>query len=139
MTSLNCDEQVLRTDRRGRVRVPRERREALLAEFARRGVSAAEFARLAGVKYATFAGWVLRQRRRAAVEMPAAPAPLAEHSAPVRAVRLFEAVPAASTMSASALPVELPGGARLLLGEAAQVPLAAELLAALAQRGGRPC
>jgi hypothetical protein len=37
------------------------------------------------------------------------------------------------------LAVELPGGARLFLTETAQVPLAAELLATLAQRGGRPC
>lgn len=36
--------ELLKQDTRGRVRVPRERREALLAEFARSGISGAKFA-----------------------------------------------------------------------------------------------
>ena len=47
MTSLTLEDQILKSDRRGRVRVPRAQREAWLAEFARSGVTAAEFARLA--------------------------------------------------------------------------------------------
>jgi hypothetical protein len=50
MTSLTLEDEVLKTDRRGRVWVPPARGEALLAEFGRSGVSAAEFARLAGLK-----------------------------------------------------------------------------------------
>ena len=49
--------EVLKTDKRGRVRVPVERREALLDEFEKSGMSGAKFARLAGIKYATFANW----------------------------------------------------------------------------------
>ena len=155
MTSLTLEEQVLKADRRGRVRVPRERREALLAEFRGSGVSAAEFARLTGLRYSTFAGWVARARRQEAARVATAPAPdgkvtatgpLVEAATPWPAatsrggaVRLFEAVVEAPRSASGPLPVELPGGARLLLAEPAQVPLAAELLAALAQKGGRPC
>ena len=96
MRSLTLEDQVLKTDRRGRVRVPRERREALLAEFQRSGVSAAEFARLVGVKYATFAGWVVQQRRRETVAEPSTPAPTAASSRATTGgsgpVQLFEAV-----------------------------------------------
>lgn len=141
MTSLDSEAQVLKTDTRGRVHTPRERQAALLAELARSGLSGAAFARLVGVKYSTLMGWLGRQRRQAAVEVaspressaelaPAAPPPL----------RLFEAVLEPARRGAGqALVVELPGGARLLLAEAGQAALAAELLSALAQKGGRPC
>jgi DNA-binding transcriptional regulator/RsmH inhibitor MraZ len=55
MTSLIGEAEVLKTDTRGRVRVPAERREALLDEFEKSGMSGAKFARLAGIHYATFA------------------------------------------------------------------------------------
>jgi hypothetical protein len=139
MTSLTLEDQVLKADRRGRVRVGRERRDALLAEFERSGVSAAEFARLAGIKYATFAGWVAKRRRQAVAGAVAAPLEVVAGTAASRPVRLFEAMVESSSRVVQALPVELPGGARLLVSEPAQVSLAAELLAALAQRGGRPC
>lgn len=55
---------VLKTDSRGRVRTPPERRAALLAEFARSGLSATRFAALVGVRHQTFATWVQEHRRR---------------------------------------------------------------------------
>ena len=64
--------QLLRQDTRGRVRTSRERRAALLAEFDRSGVSAARFARMAGINYQTFAGW--RHGRRRAVRESGPPA-----------------------------------------------------------------
>ena len=42
---------ILKTDKRGRVRLPPERREALLAEFDRSGLSLTRIAELAGVRY----------------------------------------------------------------------------------------
>jgi hypothetical protein len=63
MTSMNANTEVLKQDVRGRVRVSAERREALLDEFERSGASGAKFARLAGIKYATFANWVTKRRR----------------------------------------------------------------------------
>jgi transposase-like protein len=148
MRSLTLEDQILKADRRGRVRVPRERREALLAEFKHSGASAAEFARLVGVKYATFAGWVAQERRLGAAAgrpAPAVPAVMAA-GAPAAAsggsVRLFEALLEASPSLSCPIVLELPGGVRLLVAEAGQVPLAVELLAALSRhgsQGGRPC
>src|SRR5256885_11058295 len=50
-------------DARGRVRVSKEQRRAILAEFERSGVSAAQFAKGTGLKYSTLAGWRQRYRR----------------------------------------------------------------------------
>jgi transposase-like protein len=58
MTFLSAQGEVFKQDSRGRVRVPRERREALLEEFERSGASGVKFARLVGIKYQTFASWV---------------------------------------------------------------------------------
>ena len=52
-----------RPDRLGRMRTPRRRREELLAEYERSGLSQAAFARRAGVRYPTFAHWVQKRRR----------------------------------------------------------------------------
>jgi hypothetical protein len=62
MTFMTGDQNVLVADARGRVRVSAERWEALLEEFERGGLSGAKFARLAGIKYPTFANWVQRRR-----------------------------------------------------------------------------
>jgi transposase-like protein len=129
MTSTTTDE-VLRQDRRGRVRVPRERREALLAEFATSGLSGAEFARLAGVKYATFANWV-QQRRKAGGTSAAAQG----------AVRLVEAVVAEESPGigrGTGLLLELPGGCRARVETPMQLAMAAELVKLIAH-GSRGC
>src|ERR1700743_2283173 len=68
MTSTTLASEVCKQDSRGRVRVSRERREELLAEFGRSGLSGAAFARLAGVKYATLANWVQQRRKRSGGE-----------------------------------------------------------------------
>jgi hypothetical protein len=89
-------------------------------------VSGAQFAKLTGLKYSTLAGWLQRYRR-------------AKPKGPPQPVRLLEAVveqaSAAGGESSSALVVELPGGARLEIGDVKQVPLAAALLRSLHQ----PC
>ena len=53
---------ILKTDKRGCVRMPPERREELLAEFDRSGLTLTRFAQRAGVAYSTFAT-CLQQRR----------------------------------------------------------------------------
>ena len=65
MTSTMSGEQVIKQDARGRVRHSKERREALLGEFERSGMSGAGFARLSGIGYTTFAGWIKSRKRRA--------------------------------------------------------------------------
>jgi transposase-like protein len=120
---MNTTSMVLKQDGLGRVRTPAARREELLAEYARSGLSAARFAALVGVRYQTFIGWVRRERRGAGTE---------PSSAPDRQ-RFVEAVVA--TAPPSPLVIELAAGIRLHLHDASQVPLASKLLHTLA----RPC
>lgn len=48
-------------DRKGRSLMPRERIAALVREYQSSGLTLAAFARRAGIKYPTFAGWVYAQ------------------------------------------------------------------------------
>ena len=57
MTFMDTTSIILKTDSRGRVRMPPQRREELLMEFERSGLPATKFAALAGVRYQTFATW----------------------------------------------------------------------------------
>ncbi|MFH1496454.1 MAG: transposase [Verrucomicrobiota bacterium] len=87
-------------DRRGRVNWPRERREQLLAEYERSGLSQAAFARREGVRYPTFAHWV-QQRRRGALTTPGRERVV---------VPRFMEVGVPATPSSPELSVSLPGG-----------------------------
>ena len=60
-------------DARGRVRVSKEQRRAILAEFERSGVSAAQFAKVTGLKYSTLAGFRPTIRRNMAALNPNCP------------------------------------------------------------------
>ena len=120
------EERLLPTDVLGRVRTPPERREALLDEFEKSGMSGAKFAQFIGVKYQTLANWVQKRRRaRAAV---------GQASGGVPAVRWMEAVlpgDGRAKSAVGALQVHLPGGARLEITDRRQAILAGELLRAL--------
>ena len=114
---------ILKTDSRGRVRMPPQRREELLMEFERSGLSATKFAQLAGERYQTFATWVQKhKKRRPTTGMAASAAPL----------RFAEVAPPAATPSCRMLCVVLPGGASIEQHKISQVGLAAALLKALA-------
>src|SRR5215468_2675139 len=56
--------QILSQDARGRVLVSRERRESLLAEYDRSGMSGVRFAQYLGIKYTTLAHWIRSRRRQ---------------------------------------------------------------------------
>jgi len=133
--------ELLKVDRRGHVRVSAKRREMLLDEFERCGVSAAEFAGQIGVKYTTFAHWrQKRMRSRAEDEKMASPVPVALLPAGAKqATRWVEAVVEADGSGSGAnrpsLKIALPGGASLDVSEVAQMKLTVELLRAL--EGGR--
>jgi hypothetical protein len=58
MTNTTLPEELLKSDVLGRVRTPVDRREALLDEFERSGLTGQKFAALVGVKYQTFASWI---------------------------------------------------------------------------------
>lgn len=131
MTDMQKSEgAILKTDTRGRVRTPATRRESLLDEFERSGLSAAKFAALAGIKYQTFAAWASRRRKHVTTKLPAKP---------VDPVRWLEAVvqeaQAPVTQKTSMIVLRLPGGTQLELTDSKQVPLAAALLRALE----KPC
>jgi hypothetical protein len=51
-------EQILSQDARGRVLATPERREPLLAEYDRSGMSGVKFAQYVGIKYSTLAYWL---------------------------------------------------------------------------------
>jgi transposase len=57
-------EQILSQDAQGRVLVTRERRESLLAEYHRSGMSGVKFAQYVGIKYSTLAYWLPRRRQQ---------------------------------------------------------------------------
>ena len=139
MTSTTVKEEVLKQDRRGRVRVPPERREGLLAEFARSGLSAASFARMVGMKYSTFANWRQRQGKTQGMPVAAAAGALAG-GGPVRLLEAIVEEPVTPAARSSAgLVIELPGGSRLTVDAPAQLAMAAELVSLIAQRRRQGC
>ena len=122
---------ILKRDTRGRVRTPVERRKALVAEFGRSGLSAMRFAAMAGISYNTFWTWLQKhggQPRQTARKTACKP----------KFVEVVMAAPPpcpAPEQPALPLLVTLPGGEVLSLAHQAQVPLAAQLIQALA----KPC
>ena len=114
---------VLKQDVLGRVRAPVERRAEMVAEFRRSGLSGAQFARLAGMKYPTLMAWVKRA---------AGPAPVVVGKRPSgRKLVLVEAVVRAGSGKPPPLVLQLGGGVRMELTEAGQTVLAAQLIQAL--------
>lgn len=133
MTDMTkADATILKTDELGRVRTPAARRESLILEFERSGLSGIKFAALAGIKYSTFAAWLQRRRRQGG----------RSGNAPVKpadSVRWLEAVvdqaQDAGSQKSPGVVLELPCGARVQITDAKQAVLAAVLLRALE----KPC
>lgn len=125
---------ILKTDKRGHVRMPTERREELLAEFDRSGLTLTRFAELAGVRYSTFATWLQQRRNKRAASQE-------KEKVTPKPVQFAEALVDGTLQPAPsvgcALKVALPGGAHLVLTEAAHISLAVQLLNALQE--SRPC
>jgi hypothetical protein len=125
MTSIQGESEILRTDKRGRVRTTLERRQKLLAEFDRSGLSGSKFAALTGLKYQTLAGWLQRRRKQRNDVSPVATG----SNAP--AVQWLETViQSTQPPTASGLVVRLPSGATLEVTTANQASLAAAVLRA---------
>jgi transposase-like protein len=150
--------EVLKVDAMGRVTTPGAVREAALDEFERSGLPATKFAARIGVKYQTFATWVQRRRRgRGGAVVSAAEAAKVgaeggvlphflrdegrcwvEAVAEVQLPALLDRA-GHSGVKAGVLLVELPGGARVEVGDVQQARLAAVLLRDLAVAGGAAC
>jgi transposase len=122
-------EHILRVDCFGRVTTTRERREALLAEFDRSGISGQRFAKWAGIKYPTWASWVQKRRKEAGKT------PSSKTRPKKNKVHWLEAVvtkntPAqeSATSKTVGIIVQGPGGVRIEVCDAKQVGLAVQLL-----------
>ena len=130
-------EQILSQDARGRVLVTPERRESLLAEYDRSGMSGVRFAQYLGIKYTTLAHWVRsrrRQRQREKLLMKAG----ADAEAGRSNGRWIEAVVekngSAARAPSGALRIYFAGGAYCQISSATEMALAAELLGRLGSK-----
>lgn len=119
-------DHLLRADTLSRVRTPAARRDDILAEFERSGLSGARFARLHGINYQTLMGW---SRKRRPTRQPDRPDPVGSLAARLglREVDVGSAV---------SLEVEIAGGVRLRVASPEQAELAARLIRGL-QAGER--
>jgi hypothetical protein len=122
MNTTPGDEVILKTDVLGRVKTSLARREQLLDEFEKSGLTGQKFAELVGIKYQTFATWAQKRRR-------------ARGAYPIKGpkqLRWVEAVVEHASGGKSPLVLELPGGAKVQINNVSEAALAAALLRALA-------
>ena len=125
--------QILSQDARGRVLVSRERRESLLEEYDRSGMSGVKFAQYVGIKYSTLAYWLQKRRRHRRREKLLLKAG-ADTGAGKSTGGWIEAVVEEGSpprMPAGALRIYFAGGAYAQISSAGEVALAAELLGRL--------
>ena len=137
MNMTPTDGVILKTDVLWRVKTPAVRREVLLDEFERSGMSGVAFAEFVGIRYQTFATWAQQRRRRR--KATAVTKPPVKSDASNNPVRWMEAVVDQSQQTApvdqtkSPLLVHLPCGVRVEINDTKQVTLVAALVRALGQ------
>lgn len=151
-TTTAEEKEIFKVDAIGRVRVPKERRKALVDEFEGSGMSGLAFAERYGVNYQTFATWVQKRRRengtyeKMKVKREARKAERANKGKagknraqnPASKVKWLEVVKAEPVAVASGLKVELPGGGVMRVEDASQAAVAAVLIREL-QRSQASC
>ena len=134
MTSTNIEETlILKTDVLGRVRMPADRREAILDAFEQSGMSGQAFAKHAGIKYSTFATWI-QKRRRERDKYPKKK--LSELSPPQITFVEAQIEKPSETALPDALEVRTAEGVKLMIRSQNQVALAAELIRSLNKSPG---
>jgi len=117
---------ILKRDELGRVRTPVEKRAMVVEEFKRSGLSASKFAQLIGVHYNTFWNWLHEQG------LTARRVEKCKQSKPRLVEVCMDPAHACPTSMPVALHIALPGGAHLVITDAVQVQMAAQLIKALA-------
>ena len=130
MTVMELGSEILKVDEVGRVRMPPERREAMLGEYDRSGMTGAQFARFVGVRYSTLMYW-LQKRRKEAGQSEQTVTARQDHPGWLEA-RVEGEVPKSENIM-----VEMGGGVRTLIGNRTQAALAGEVLRAMGL--GRGC
>ena len=128
MTRSESGAEILKTDKRGRVRSTPERRRELLEQYDKSGLSGPKFAALTGLKYQTLASWL--QRRRMEQEKVSPAVSRARQPAVQWLETVIEQAQAAQPALASALVVRLPSGATLEVMSLAQASFAGAVLRA---------
>jgi hypothetical protein len=63
MTNTQISTEVLKVDTQGRMRVPKDKQEEILAGYESSGMTGRQFAAYAGVKYSTLMSWVGKSRK----------------------------------------------------------------------------
>ena len=124
MTVMESGSEILKVDEVGRVRTPPEKREAMLAEYERSGMTGAQFARFVGVRYSTLMYWLQKRRKRAGQSAEMANS-RKDHP------RWLEARVEGDLSLSEELVVEMAGGVRMLVSNRTQAALAGEVLRAL--------
>lgn len=118
---------ILKSDAVGRVHTPPERRESLLDEFERSGLSGPKFAALSGIKYQTFAAWVARRRKQRGGVQAAVASP-----DPVRWLQaVVTEAKAPKETGFSPVRIQLTAGAWFELSDVRQIDLVVALVHAL--------
>ena len=136
------DGQIIKTDVLGRVLMSRQRREALLEEFERSGMSGSSFAQWAGIKYQTFALWARKRRGARKAVTPQVPVETKQPSQPgsAKSLRWVEAVvdqaPKSVASGGAGLVMHLPCGARMEIRDERGAMLATEVLRQLQKASG---
>jgi hypothetical protein len=124
---------ILSQDAQGRVLVSRERRESLLEEYDRSGMSGVKFARYVGIKYSTLAYWLQsrrrhREREKSLMKAGADTEAGKNNGAWIEAVVENGSAPRAPI---GGLRIYFAGGAYCQISSATEAALAAELLGRL--------
>ena len=130
MTVMEPGSEILKVDEVGRVRTPPAKREAMLAEYDRSGMTGAQFARFVGVRYSTLMYW-LQKRRKEAGQNAHMAAHCQDHP------RWLEARVEGEVPKSENLVVEMSAGIRMVVGNRTQAALAGGLLRAMGL--GRGC
>jgi hypothetical protein len=128
--------EILSQDAQGRVLVSRERRELLLEQYDRSGMSGVKFAEYIGIKYSTLAYWLQsrrrkREREKLSLRASAEPEPSNSNGSWIEAVVEKGSQPRVPT---GALRIYFAGGAYCQISSAAEAALAAELLGRLGSK-----
>lgn len=124
---------MVRSDRRGRLLVRAQQRALILEAFDASALSGMAFCRQHGLSYSTFAGWIQKRRKNAAVSSVVRDAP---GEKPLFAEVIIPQTPD-TPKPIPALKVNLPCGVSFEISDPDQMPLAVKLLQALP--ASRPC
>ena len=129
MTVMEPGSEILKVDEVGRVQTPPEKREAMLAEYDRSGMTGAQFARFVGVRYSTLMYW-LQKRRKEAGHGEQIATRRQDHP------RWLEARVEGEVPKSENIVVEVGGGIRMQVGNHTQAVLAGEVLRAMGLNRG---